>query len=126
LNGSIFSAGTSINSEHPFIPISIEVDNVGELISGAMLQVFLKSTELKNVIVIPTSALLEEQGIFSVFVQIDGETFEKREVSLGATDGNKVVILSGVSNNERIVTKGVYQLKLAMSSGSLPAHSHEH
>jgi RND family efflux transporter MFP subunit len=126
LNGSILSIGTSINPEHPFIPISMEVDNVGDLISGAMVEVFLHAASIQNVLTLPRTALLEEQGIYSVFVQINGETFKKQEVQLGATDGKKIVILDGIKSGDRVVTQGVYQLKLAMSSGSLPAHSHEH
>lgn len=126
LNGNLISIGTSIDQAHPFIPISIEVDNVGDLISGAMVEIFLHTNNFNKVIAVPRTALLEEQGVYSVFTQIDGETFEKREVQLGATDGVNYVVVSGLKPNERVVTKGVYQLKLAMASGSLPAHSHEH
>ena len=75
---------------------------------------------------VPVSALIEEQGVFYVYVQTEGESFQKRELKLGANDGQKVQVLSGVSEGERVVTKGGYQIKLSQASGALPAHGHEH
>jgi membrane fusion protein, heavy metal efflux system len=61
-----------------------------------------------------------------VYVQTAGESFEKREVKLGASDAAQVQLLSGVQEGERVVTKGAYQIKLATLSGTMPAHGHEH
>jgi membrane fusion protein, heavy metal efflux system len=49
-----------------------------------------------------------------------------KALKLGANDGLNVQILSGVSEGERVVTKGAYQIKLSQASGALPAHGHEH
>jgi membrane fusion protein, heavy metal efflux system len=70
--------------------------------------------------------LVEEQGNFYVYVQTEGESFQKRNVTLGAQDGRRVQLLSGVAAGERIVTKGAYMIKLATQSGAVPAHGHEH
>ena len=77
-------------------------------------------------LVVPVTALLEEQGVFYVYVQTEGESFQKREVKIGAADGLRVQILSGIAEGERVVTKGAYQIKLSTASGTLPAHGHEH
>jgi multidrug efflux pump subunit AcrA (membrane-fusion protein) len=69
-------------------------------------------------------ALIEEQGSYSVYVQNSGEGFEKRPVKLGLSDGEKVQILAGLSQGERVVSKGTFQLKLATMSGEMPTHSH--
>ena len=71
-------------------------------------------------------ALMEELGIFYVYVQLGGESFQKREIKIRASDGEKVEVLSGIKEGERIVTKGAYQIKLSAASGKLPAHGHEH
>jgi multidrug efflux pump subunit AcrA (membrane-fusion protein) len=76
--------------------------------------------------VIPVSALLEEQGVFFAYVQTEGESFQKRELKLGASDGEWVHILSGITEGERVVTTGAYQIKLSTASGTMPAHGHEH
>lgn len=126
LNGKVLSYGKSASAASPFIPITFEIDNIGEIISGSAVQVYLKSAATADALVIPMSSVMEEQGIFYVYVQTGGERFQKREVSLGANDGKNVRVLSGLSQGERVVTKGGYQIKLASASGALPAHSHEH
>ena len=126
LNGSkpIFGKSTMENS--PFIPITFEIDNMGSIIPGSVVEVYLKSEVMPNVLVVPVSALVEEQGTFYVYVQMGGESFEKREVQLGVNDGINVQVLKGIEEGDRVVTKGAYQIKLATASGALPAHGHEH
>ncbi len=75
---------------------------------------------------VPDSALVEEGGRFIVFVQLGGETFDKRDVTLGLRDGNWVQVLAGLKEGERIVTKGAYAIRLASVSGVIPAHGHAH
>lgn len=126
LNGKIISYGKSVSTQSPFIPLLIEIDNTENLIPGSVVEIFLKSWPTTDALVIPLSALMEEQGIFYVYVQTEGESFQKREVTLGYNDGISVQLLSGVEEGERVVTKGAYQIKLSQSSGTLPAHGHEH
>jgi cobalt-zinc-cadmium efflux system membrane fusion protein len=126
LNGKLVSYGKNVNHEDHLIPVVFEIDNRGEIIPGSLVEIFMRSNTIANALVIPISALVEEQGTFYVYVQTAGESFEKRELKLGGNDGQYVQILSGVSNGERIVTKGSYQVKLATMSGAVPAHGHEH
>ena len=126
LEGKIVSYGKSASANSPFIPVTFEVNNTGHLISGSIIEVYLKSSSIPDALVVPTSALIEEQGTFYVYVQTGGESFQKREVKLGASDGLNVQLLSGIAENERVVTKGGYQIKLSSASGALPAHGHEH
>ncbi|MFA9189177.1 efflux RND transporter periplasmic adaptor subunit [Flavobacterium sp. FBOR7N2.3] len=126
LNGRIVSYGKSASASTPFIPVTFEIDNAGQLVSGSIIEIYLKSSTIADALVVPISALIEEQGIFYVYVQIGGESFQKREVKLGASDGLNVQVLSGIVENERVVTKGGYQIKLSSASGALPAHGHEH
>lgn len=126
LNGKVASYGRSTSANSSFIPVTFEIDNVGDIVSGSAVQVFLKSNATEDALIIPLSAVMEEQGIFYVFVQTGGERFRKAEVTLGANDGKDVQVLSGIVAGERVVTKGAYQIKLAAASGALPQHSHEH
>lgn len=125
LNGRLLSYGKSAN-ESLFVPVNFEIDNKGDIISGSYAEVYLKSNPIADALVIPVSALIEEQGNYYTYVQVEGEAFQKRELRLGATDGLFVQVLSGVSEGERVVNKGAYQIKLATMSGSMPAHGHEH
>jgi membrane fusion protein, heavy metal efflux system len=126
LNGKIISYGKSASANSPFIPITFEIDNIGNIIPGSVAEVYLKTAPIPNALIIPNSSLMEELGHFYVYVQTGGESFEKRQVQLGATDGLHVQVKSGVAEGERVVTKGAYQIKLSSASGALPAHGHEH
>jgi cobalt-zinc-cadmium efflux system membrane fusion protein len=126
LNGKIVSYGKSASTSTPFIPVTFEINNEDQLVSGSIIEIYLKSSTIADALVVPVSSLIEEQGIFYVYVQTGGESFQKREVKLGASDGLNVQILSGIVENERVVTKGSYQIKLSSASGALPAHGHEH
>lgn len=126
LNGKVLSYGKAIGNAASLLPIYFSLNNDGSLIAGDAVEVYLKSAPLQNVLVVPVISLIEEQGNFYVYVQIEGESFQKRAVNLGARDGEFVQVLSGVKNGERVVTKGAHMIKLATQSGSVPAHGHEH
>ena len=106
--------------------MTFEFDNKGAVIPGSFVEVYLLTRPLEQVISVPTSALIEEQGIFSVYVRLDEEGYEKREVQLGANNGERVQVLSGLHPDEEVVVKGAYQIKLASASNAIPAHSHQH
>jgi multidrug efflux pump subunit AcrA (membrane-fusion protein) len=59
-------------------------------------------------------------------VQLDKEGYQRREVTLGGSDGQRVEIKSGLKEGEKVVTKGAIHVKLASASNAIPAHTHEH
>lgn len=123
LNGKVLSFGRSTSPDNYLIPVSLQIDNNGNFVTGGFVEVYLKTLSNSQALTIPVSALLEEQGRFFVYVQITPELFEKQEVDIGATDGLKVEILKGITQNQRIVTIGAVFIKLAQATGSLDAHS---
>ena len=70
--------------------------------------------------------LIEEQGVYSVFIRLDEEGYKKQWVTLGANNGSEVQILSGLKPGDEVVTRGAYQIKLSSASNAIPAHSHSH
>jgi membrane fusion protein, heavy metal efflux system len=126
LNGKLLSYGKSNDASTMFIPVTFSFDNKGEVMPGSLVDVYLKLQPFDGAIVIPVSALVEEQGVFYAYVQTAGESFVKRELKLGGTDGIQVQVLTGLKEGERVVTKGAYQIKLATASGAIPAHGHAH
>ncbi len=123
LNGKILSYGKSASDDSYLFPVSIEIANHAGFALGTFVEVFLKTITNSKAITVPNSALLEEQGIYYVFVQVTPEMFEKREVKIGGTDGLQTEIISGLNADERIVTQGAMQVKLAKSTGALDPHA---
>ena len=127
LNGKIISFGKSANSDNYLVPISLQIDNQGDFLPGGFVELNLIGKTNNKVFTIPNEAIMEEQGAYFVFVQITPELFEKREVKIGVNDGLKTEILNGIIAQDRIVTKGAIQVKLAQSTGTLDANSgHNH
>ena len=126
LNGRFLSYGKSSANNSFYIPVLFEFDNKGAIIPGSFVEVYLLGNPMDSVLSVPHSALVEEQGLFFVYIRLDEECYKKQEVSLGADNGERVQILSGLKAGDQVVTKGAYQIKLASASNAIPAHSHSH
>ena len=127
LNGKLLSYGRGTLAGGAYVPVVFELDNRGEVVPGACVEVYLRSSAVDSALVVPVSALTEEQGLYFVYLRLDEEGYKKQEVSIGDTDGANVRILSGLHEGDRVVTRGVYQVKLAANSGVIPeGHSHNH
>ena len=126
LKGHLLSYGKASGGTSFYVPVTFEFDNRGDVIPGSYVEVYLLSSEMPDVLALPVTALTEEQGLYFVYLQLDEEGYKKQEVTLGASNGKKVQILTGLKAGDRVVTKGAYQVKLASASNAIPAHSHEH
>lgn len=126
LNGRLLSYGKSASDNANMIPITFEFDNRGKVMPGSFVEVYLLGAAQTDVIALPLSALTEEQGSYYIYKQVHPERYTKQLVSIGASDGQRVQILSGVHAGEKIVMRGAYQVKLANTSNAIPGHSHEH
>lgn len=125
LNGRLLSFGKSLDGDSFFIPVTFEFDNVDGIIPGSYIEVFLLSSPLENVISVPVSAITEEQGLYFVYVQLDEEGYKKQEITFGQNDGARVQVLTGLKQGDKVVTQGVYQVKLAATSSVIPeGHTH--
>ncbi|HPE56660.1 MAG TPA: efflux RND transporter periplasmic adaptor subunit [Bacteroidales bacterium] len=125
LSGRLMARGASVAENNHYLPVYFEVVNDGTLLEGAFAEFFLKTDPEPDRIVIPMTALIEEQGNYFVYVQVSGESYEKRAVAIEATDGIHAAIASGLQPGERIVTEGAMLVKTA-TSAALPAHNHQH
>ena len=126
LKGHLLSYGKASGGTSFYVPVTFEFDNRGDVIPGSYVEVYLLSSEMPDVLALPVTALTEEQGLYFIYLQLDEEGYKKQEVTLGASDGKEVQILTGLKAGDRVVTKGAYQVKLASASNAIPAHSHEH
>ena len=117
------AVGRSVNDCN-MIPVTVSATNIGEVVPGSIVTLYLVSSSAGNRgVVVPRTALVEEMGNFFVFVQNNPVSFEKRAVETGVTDGLNVRITSGVTAGERVVTKGAISLKLSQGAAALDPHA---
>lgn len=126
LDGRLLSYGKSSGNNSFYIPVLFEFDNKGAVIAGSYVEVYLLGKPMEQVLSVPTSALVEEQGLYCVYLRLDEDCYKKQYVTLGADNGETVQILSGLKAGDEVVTKGAYQIKLASASNAIPAHTHHH
>ncbi|GHT75231.1 cation efflux system protein [Bacteroidia bacterium] len=123
LNGKVLSYGKSLEAGKSMLPVVFQIDNRGSFVPGSFVEVYIQTQSSEPGLTLPSSAIMEEQDNYFVFVQLTPETFEKREVSIGATDGLRTEIRLGLDENERVVTRGAMSVKLAQSAGALDPHA---
>ena len=123
--GSLLAAGVSVAENNHYLPVIFQLENNGDLLEGAFTEVFLIAGKREKLLSVPVTALAEEQGGYYVYVQVGGESYMKRPVSIGSNDGLFVEITSGLESGERVVTEGVMLVKAAsMSNGAIQAEHH--
>ena len=125
--GRLVFAGIQVDAATRTVPLIYEVKNPEtRLRIGQSVNLFVETSRVEETLAIPSAAIVEEDGRPIAFVQVGGETFQKRDMTLGIRDGNWVQVLSGVVEGERIVTRGAYAVRLASVSSAIPAHGHVH
>lgn len=107
------------------VPVIFEVtNNAGRLKVGMFADVSFRTGHEESALTLPDEALFEDEGRFFVFLQIQGEAFERREVKTGIRGSGIVQVLSGIKEDERVVLRGGYYVKLASLSSQMPdAHA---
>ena len=123
LSGRLISYGKTTDVSNPLIPITFEIKNNGNIIPGSFVEIFITVESDKMGIMLPNTAIVEEMGIYCVFVQTCVDSFEKRLITKGVTDGYNTQILKGVHAGEKVVSKGAINVKLAQGSAALDPHA---
>ena len=72
--------------------------------------VYLSTGNVSNVVSLPLESVIRDENGAYVWVKTDKNSFMYRKVIAGAEDANKIIITSGISGGEEIVTRGAYLL----------------
>ena len=126
-SSAVVDAGDVIDEDTRAATFVFEVRNPdGLLRPGMQANVRLDAGEPRETLIVPKEAVLDNEGQKIVYVLLSGETFQRRNVTLGDEYGDHVAVLSGLEAGERVVTQGAYQLKLQELQPADPgAHTHE-
>lgn len=127
LDGKLMSSSGAAESVNGYVAVYFAFNSNGETIPGAFAEVYLIGAPRGNVLTVPREALIEMQGNKYVYACEDGHAYEKRLVKTGATDGNRVEILSGLREGEQYVASGATVIRMAETSAiAPPGHTHNH
>jgi RND family efflux transporter MFP subunit len=99
--------------------------SVDELRPGLVATAQILLPDTIQGIVLPDSAVVDDAGESVVYVQLDGESFSRREVVVRHRQGDELLV-EGVLPGERVVTLGGAAIRRAslMASGEAQGHVH--
>ncbi|HUQ06470.1 MAG TPA: efflux RND transporter periplasmic adaptor subunit [Kofleriaceae bacterium] len=126
-DGAVVTVGNLVNEKTRTVPMIFEVGNAdGRLRIGSFATVFIATGAPRAALAVPDSAIVDDAGREVVYVQAEGESFERRVVTVGIRSGGWTEITSGLAAGEHVVTRGAYAIKLAAAGGAVPSHGHAH
>ncbi len=104
-----------VDQQKQTIQIRLGLNNpLKEFRPGQMVRLVFPDRVHEESLVFPRDALLEEEGIYSVYVVNAGQV-EKRTVKIGIRHDDFVEVLSGLEDGERVAVKKVYSLTDGMN-----------
>lgn len=125
--GRLVTVGGVVDPATRTVPVIFELPNPeGLLRVGMFARVRVLTRDPRQALAIPRDAIIEEDGKTVAYVQLGGETFERRILKLGLRDGDWVEVLEGLDDGDVLVTKGAYYVRLAAAGGAVPSHGHAH
>lgn len=76
-----------------------------------------------GILTVPNEAIIDEKGESYVYIQLTPEYFEKRLIKKGNTNSKQTEIVDGVSENQRIITKGTDLVKIEQNKKVPESHN---
>lgn len=126
-SGRLVSVGSVMDPQTRTVPVVFDLSGTGApLTFGQLAEATVPADGTVTGVVIPNTAIVDDNGTSVAYVQAGGETFERRVLNLGATDGRRTHVVSGIAPGEMLVTTGAYQVRLASMSGGEFAGGHTH
>ena len=72
---------------------------------GSAVEAAVLLPETREGVVVPASALIDDGGVDVVYVQLDGESFARREVEVRGRRGGDLLV-DGLAPGKRLATRG--------------------
>jgi multidrug efflux system membrane fusion protein len=82
----------------------------GSLVPGMFVSVRMGGSSVNNALLVPETAIGNDQSKRFVFVVGSGDKAEYREVTLGSTVNGKRVVMSGLKGGDRVILDGLQKL----------------
>ncbi len=107
------STAQTVNTENQSQKIVFEVlHSKGQFKLGANVEVRSFSSGSSRQVIIPNEAITEVNGRPVVFIKDKAEQYSISFISKGETNNRQTIIYKGVEEDERVVIKNVFQMKM--------------
>ena len=108
LSGTVVVVSPSVDPSTTTVEVWVQADNPGEKMKpGGTVHVSIRADLIKDTLLVPAGALLNsDEGGEKVMVVGKDNLARERKVTVGVREGNRVQILSGVTEGEKVITSG--------------------
>ncbi len=106
--GKVTVVSPSVDPNTTTVEVWVQTANPGEKLKpGGTVRVTIIAETIQNTIIVPTSALLNsDEGGQKIMVVTKDSKAHERKVSVGARQGDRVQIVSGLQEGDQVVTSG--------------------
>jgi cobalt-zinc-cadmium efflux system membrane fusion protein len=126
-DGRVVTIGQLVDEKKRTVPMIFELGNPERTLRiGSFATVWIETGAARKALAIPEAAIVDDAGRKVAYVQVEGESFERRVLTTGMRSGGWVEVTAGLAKGEYVVTRGAYDIKLAASGGAVPEHGHAH
>lgn len=122
----LVSRAPEVDPRTASVNVILEIDrSASELPLGSAVEAELLLAGERHGVVAPLSALLDDSGTTVAYVQLEGESFARREVRVLSRLGNHALV-EGLKPGERLVIQGAGAVRRAslLSAGAPEGHVH--
>ena len=110
MNLPIKSISGLVNPAKQTATIRLELNNrKNEFRPGMLALLYFPSSTHNNAITLSRNAVVEEEGVYSIFI-INGNSVNKKTVQVGIFNNDRVEIISGLNDNDIVVSDKAYSL----------------
>lgn len=126
-NGRLIAVGGAVDAATRTVPVIFEfADPDPRLRIGMAVKAQVLAGAPRDVVAVPATAVLDENGVSTVFVMTGGESFERKPVRLGVREGEWFEVVEGLEPGQRVVSRGAWLVKLASANTAQIGHGHAH
>lgn len=127
IEATAVSGKNMVASSPGYVSLYYTLPPLNNVVAGSFAEVYIPTSDEREVITVPMSALTERMGKKMVYVKENGSDHYRRvAVETGASDGENVEV-TGLDDGELVVVEGVTFVRLAENKGAVPpGHSHSH
>lgn len=110
IEGKIYHISEMLDEETRSSEVLIECDNTMRLMKPGMFGTVKLVDKVADTLLIPTSAILQEEEACYVWISLGKNRYKKQKVTTSLTAANRTVITTGLKGGEEVVTEGAFYL----------------
>jgi hypothetical protein len=102
---TVMSRPTAVDPGTATVPVRLGFTRAIDIPVGTPVQVDIAAEQHRDVVIVPTAAVVREGDETAAFVVSEGKA-QRRPIQIGLTDDANVEIVSGIAAGDRVIVDG--------------------